>query len=740
MLRSGAPRASATAAYTTSMRDRCWERVVSAKPKVSTHTKERLEDVYGKNVFSYEPMRRYLSVADFGKLIAAQQAGTSLSPELADAVATGMVEWAHANGVTHYAHWFQPMTGLTAEKHDSFLQFNKQGKPLMTFSGSKLIKGEPDGSSFPSGGLRSTFEARGYTVWDPSSPAFIQEGVNGSVMCIPTAFCSWSGHALDQKTPLLRSVDAISAESTKLLHMLGDKSVRRVIPGVGIEQEFFLIDRAFYMARPDLVHCGRTLLGADAYKEQDQTFHYFGSVPQRIAACLQDAEWRLWKLGVPVVTRHNEVAPGQYELAPIFEQANVATDHNMLQMEVMRGVAREHGLACLFHEKPFAGVNGSGKHNNWSLDTDTGMNLLAPGDSPRENQRFLLFLAATIRAIHLHGDLLRFSVASYANDFRLGGHEAPTSIMSVFVGELDPIITSIMKGASLDARGKSSVATGVASLPDLAKDNSDRNRTSPFAFTGNRFEFRAVGSSQSPSLPNVVLNTIVAESVRDLRVELEQEMKNGADKNAAINAVLKKTFTEHYDIIFNGDNYSDEWKVEAERRGLPNLKDCASSIGAFESEKSKKLFEEFAVFSRAEVEARTQILYADYAQNLETEAITTADLVQTRVLPAGLSHQRSFANSFAAVDALTKVDKVQEEELSRYTSLVSRAMSANRDLEGALEGYNHEADPAEQAKYARDSVLPAMNAVRDASDTLESRTADDLWPLPKYSEMAHNRD
>jgi glutamine synthetase len=661
--------------------------------------------------------------------------GAPLDSSIADVVATTMREWAMEHGATHYTHWFQPMTGLTAEKHDSFLVPTEGGGAIAEFSGSELVRGEPDASSFPSGGIRTTFEARGYTAWDPTSPAFILDNPNGTTLCIPTAFCSWTGEALDKKTPLLRSMEALSKQALRILRLFGSEATR-VYSTAGPEQEYFLIDKHFYFARPDLINAGRTLFGAKPPKGQELEDHYFGAIPERVLACMLETETELYKLGVPVKTRHNEVSPAQYELAVTFESANVATDHNMLVMETMKRVGDRYGLQLLLHEKPFAGVNGSGKHLNWSMAEDTGANLLKPGDTPHDNAQFLLFLLAVIRAVARHGDILRVSVANAHNDHRLGANEAPPAIISVFLGDmLQDIIEQIEKGGARSAKTGGELKIGVSVLPTLPRDPGDRNRTSPFAFTGNKFEFRALGSSQSVAGSIVALNTIVAESLDDLATHLEQAVSAGRDLNAEIQLLLQNAVKESKHVIFNGDNYSEAWHAEAERRGLPNRRTTVDSLPDLISPKSVKLFSKYGVFSERELHSRYEIFVEAYRKTINIESQLTIHIAKRMILPAALRYQSEVAHSIANLKATgATVPKIQSAHLSELVSLIDELQSSTDRLEAALEEHP-DGDSLAHAKHARDVIIPAMNSVRVAGDNLEGIVADDLWPLPTYQEM-----
>ncbi len=696
---------------------------------------EHVKEIFGANVFSEAIQRERLPKPVFKALQKTIKLGAPLDPEIADAVAAAMKDWAIEHGATHFTHLFYPMTGLTAEKHDSFLTPTGDGKALVEFSGKELIRGEPDASSFPSGGIRATFEARGYTAWDPTSPAFIFEAPNGSTLVIPTAFVSWTGEALDKKTPLLRSMEALSTQALRILRLFGNETARKVFTTVGSEQEYFLIDKRFFYARPDLINAGRTLFGAPPPKGQELEDQYFGSIPERVLACMADVEAQLFKLGVPVKTRHNEVAPSQYEIAPIFEDSNLATDHQMLCMEIMKRTAEKYGLACLLHEKPFAGINGSGKHNNWSMSTDTGENLLEPGDTPHDNAQFLVFCVAVIRAVAKYPELLRVSVASAANDHRLGANEAPPAIMSVFLGEqLRDVIEQLEKGAAKTTKQGGYMEVGVSVLPKLPRHAGDRNRTSPFAFTGNKFEFRAVGGSQSIAGPNTVLNTIVAESLDFIATQLEKAVQGGKDLNKAIQEVLPGIIKESKKVLFDGDNYTEEWHQEAEKRGLPNLKNSVDALPVILRKDSVELFAKYRVYSERELQSRFNILCEGYVKTVNVEARLTGLMAKTMILPAAVRYQGEVAQAVAATKAAGVDNSAQAELLRSLATAVTTFQKAVSDLDVAL-GHHADGQPYDHAKYERDKVIPAMNAVRAAADKLELMIADDLWPLPTYREM-----
>jgi glutamine synthetase len=678
---------------------------------------------HGENVFSQAVQRHRLPKETYKRLQLVLEKGEALDPSLADAVALGMKEWALEKGATHYTHVFQPLTGLTAEKHDSFFGPAGDGEALADFSGKELIQGEPDASSFPTGGVRATFEARGYTAWDPTSPAFILENPNGALLCIPTAFASWTGEALDAKIPLLRSMDALSRAAIRALRLLGDEQASRVFTTVGPEQEYFLIDEQYYFERPDLISTGRTLFGAKPAKGHELDDHYFGSIPERVLAFMMDSELELAKLGVPVKTRHNEVAPAQYEIAPIFENSNVGSDHQQLTMQVMQRVARKYGLVCLLHEKPFAGVNGSGKHNNWSMGTDSGHNLLEPGDTPADNLNFLFFCAAVIQAVDKHQGLLRASVANIGQDHRLGANEAPPAIISIFLGaELEKVFQAIVSGEGDPHTPAAVLGLGTPVLPPLPMHGGDRNRTSPFAFTGNKFEFRALGSSMSLAFPNTVLNTIVAEAIDDLADKLEAQVKGGTDLDEALTAVVKEAYGDHQRVIFAGDNYTDEWHAEAESRGLKNLRTTPDALPEVLSEPTVAAFEKYEVLSHRELESRYEVWLEQYIITANIEAETAANIAKTMLLPAALRH-------VALVDAAG-----MDELAAEARSLAASFVEAIGELEAA-NSYPDGVEGLELAEYARDSQLAALARVREVGDELEKIVADDLWPLPKYSEI-----
>lgn len=693
-------------------------------------------EIFGENVFNDTVMKERLPKSVYKKLKQTIEDGSELDPSIADVVAHAMKDWAVDNGATHYTHWFQPMTGVTAEKHDSFISSpDAYGKVLMDLSGKELIKGEADGSSFPSGGLRATFEARGYTTWDCTSPAFLKKDATGVTLCIPTAFCSYGGEALDKKTPLLRSMEAIDRQAVRIFHLFGHKEVKRVIPSVGAEQEYFLVDREKYLQRKDLIYTGRTLFGAMPPKGQEMDDHYYGVIRERIGAFMKEINEELWKLGVTAKTQHNEVAPAQHELAPIYEKSNLAVDHNQLVMETMKKVASRRGLACLLHEKPFQGVNGSGKHNNWSLSSDTGINMLDPGVTPHENIQFLLVLACIMKAVDRHADLLRQSAAVPGNDYRLGAQEAPPAIISIFVGEqLEDVIDQLCStGSATHSKTGGVLKTGVTTLPDFDKDATDRNRTSPFAFTGNKFEFRMVGSSDSVSAANVVLNTIVAEAFKEAADELEK----AEDFSMAVHDLIKNLFSEHKKIIFNGNGYTDEWVKEAERRGLPNLKCMVDSIPSLVTEKAFKLFGDFGVYTRSELEARAEIEYEAYAKSVNIEAKTMIDMAGKQIIPSVIKYTTVLAQSIIAVkNACPEADaSVQTELLTEISALLADMKQALAELKTKLETSGTISNMEKRAHYYYDEVIPTMNRLRDPADRLEMIVDKEYWPFPSYGDM-----
>ena len=698
---------------------------------MSSTTKINVPDIFASMVFNDDVMRERLPKDVYKSLRKTIDNGKDLDITVANAVANAMKDWAIEKGATHYTHWFQPMTGITAEKHDSFISPTADGRIIMEFSGKELIKGEPDASSFPSGGLRATFEARGYTAWDPTSYAFIKD----HSLYIPTAFCSYGGEVLDKKTPLLRSMEALSAQAVRILRLFGDSTTKRVITTVGPEQEYFLVDKKLYDERPDLIYTGRTLFGARAPKGQELEDHYFGAIKPRIAAFMQELDEELWKLGVLAKTKHNEVAPAQHELAPIFSTTNVATDHNQLTMETMKNVALRHGLVCLLHEKPFAGVNGSGKHNNWSLSTDTGKNLFEPGKLPQENAQFLLFLAAVIKGVDEYQDLLRISVASAGNDHRLGANEAPPAIISIFLGdELTAILHAIETGTVYGGTLRVNMEIGVNVLPSFTKDTTDRNRTSPFAFTGNKFEFRSLGSQLNIACPNIMLNTIIADELEQFADELEGK----EDFNGALNALIKRVIKEHKRIIFNGDGYADAWKVEAAKRGLTNLPTTVDALPHYTDEKNVKLFTKHKIYTEVEMQSRQDIILETYAKTINIEALTASDMVKRDILPAVSSYVAELASGVATKKAISD-DIPCEAELDiikRLSGLQDCAYKKLAALDNAIIGVKEVGeDPIEVATYYKDSVITAMTELRAVVDEMETLVSSDYWPYPSYGDL-----
>jgi len=693
----------------------------------TAHASEVASKVFASDVLTTDMLRQRLSKPVFKSLMATIEKGATLDPAIADIVALAMKNWALEKGATHYTHWFHPLTGSTAEKHDSFFNPTSEGSAVASFSGKELIQAEPDASSFPSGGIRATFEARGYTAWDPTSPAFIMRHSNGATLCIPTAFVSWTGEALDTKTPLLRSIEALSKASLKALSLFGVKDAHKVSSTLGAEQEYFLIDEEFYYRRPDLVLTGRTLFGAKPPRGQELEDHYFGSIPDRVLSFMTAVEHQLYALGIPVKTRHNEVAPGQYEIAPIFENSNIAADHQQLIMQTLRNTARKYGLVALLHEKPFAGINGSGKHCNWSIGTDTGINLLEPGDTPHDNLQFLFFCTAVIRAVDLHQDLLRISVAGPSNDHRLGANEAPPAILSIFLGDqLTDVFQRIASGKGGSDKKSGVLQLGTPVLPHLPRHAGDRNRTSPFAFTGNKFEFRAVGSSQSISMPITVLNLIVAESVDALMDGVEARMKKKMAFEAAVIEVIKETYARHKRIIFNGDNYSEAWHKEAAKRKLLNLRTALDAIERFNHKQNVDLFSKYGVLDKRELEARQEIMYDIYFKSVNIEGETTEWIAQTQILPGVLDY-------LADLPAVAKFKAVTRtmQQVGKAADALSDALEDLKKQNIALGGDSVH----EKAHHMRDHVLPAMLEVRKAADTLERIVADKHWPLPSYREM-----
>ena len=693
---------------------------------------EKIPDIYGSLVFNDRIMRDKLPGDVYKALRKTIKKGTHLELDVANAVAIAMKEWAVENGATHFTHWFQPMTGYTAEKHDSFISPTDDGQVIMEFSGKELVKGEPDASSFPSGGIRATFEARGYTAWDPSSPAFIKDGT----LYIPTAFCSYTGEALDKKTPLLRSMDALSKEATKVLNLLGNTEVESVTTTVGPEQEYFLIDKDDFAKRRDLIFTGRTLIGAPSPKGQEMDDHYFGTLRPRVAAYMHDLDMELWKLGIPAKTKHNEVAPAQHELAPVFDTTNVAVDRNQLTMEIMKKIARKHNFVCLLHEKPFAGINGSGKHNNWSMTTNTGANLLDPGKTPAENTQFLVFLAAVIKAVDEYADMMRLSVASAGNDHRLGANEAPPAIISIFLGdELTAVIDSIKKDTFFKRDENTVMEMGAAVIPHFTRDNTDRNRTSPFAFTGNKFEFRSLGSSASVATPNIVLNTAVADALSDFYEVLKDVPEDGLQ--TAIHDLLKETFTKHERVIFNGNGYTDEWVQEAERRGLYNLKSTPDVLPRFIDERNIKLFTKHGIFTETEIRSRYEILLENYCKTIHIEACTLKEMIYHDFSPAVIKFMESLSKSILDKKAISSMistsaeEKMLEKISSQYEALFVAVQKLDEDIKAA-ESMD---DGLELAQFYHDPVFKSMEKVRSIADSIEVFVPDEFLPYPTYSKI-----
>jgi glutamine synthetase len=721
----------------SSIRQEAIRSIASTKHKLNyvDFRKVHIKDLFGVNVFNEVAQQARLPKSVYKAMQKTIKQGAPLDPAIADAVAIAMKDWAIEHGATHYTHLFQPMTGITAEKHDSFIAPNGLGGALADFSGKELIKGEPDASSFPSGGLRATFEARGYTAWDPTSPAYIMEHPNGSTLVIPTAFLSWTGEALDKKTPLLRSMEALSIQALRILKLFGNIAASHVFTTVGAEQEYFLIDKTLYLLRPDLLNCGRTVFGAKPPKGQEMEDQYFAAIPERVLAFMADSEAELFKLGVPVKTRHNEVAPSQYEIAPIFENSNLATDHQNLVMHIMRQTADKYGLACLLHEKPFAGINGSGKHNNWSMSTDTGENLLDPGHTPHENAQFLVFCCAVIRAVNKYADVLRMSIASAHNDHRLGANEAPPAIISIFLGDqLNDIVEQIEKGGAKSSKQGGLFETGVSVLPKLPKEAGDRNRTSPFAFTGNKFEFRAVGGSANIAGPNTILNAIVAESLDFIASNIEHAVKGGKSLVAAIQDLLPGIIRENKRVIFNGDNYTEEWHREAEKRGLPNFKNTVECLPVINKKETIELLTKYKVYTEKELTSRYNILAENYVKTVTIEGNMAAFIAKTQILPAALRFQKEVGESVAAAKSAGAASPAGIELLSTVVSTIGDFIRAVAGLEKALD-HHAAGDAFAHSRHVRDGVLPAMSEIRKIADKLETILPDDLWPLPTYREM-----
>ncbi|HVW80496.1 MAG TPA: glutamine synthetase III [Mycobacteriales bacterium] len=702
-------------------------------PPVTFSLEDEPGGVFGENVFSTSVMQKVLPKAVYKSVIATIEKAQPLDPTVADSVAVAMKDWAMSKGATHYAHVFYPLTGLTAEKHDSFLEPNGDGTALAEFSGKTLTQGEPDASSFPNGGIRSTFEARGYTGWDVTSPAYILENPNGNTLCIPTVFVSMTGEALDHKTPLLRSQQAMAKQAERVLKIFGHENPDAVVSFAGPEQEYFLVDRHFLLARPDLLNSGRTLFGAKPPKGQEFDDHYFGAIPDRVLACMFDAERELFKLGIPAKTRHNEVAPGQFEIAPVFERSNIASDHQQLLMTTMKKVANRHGMECLFHEKPFAGINGSGKHVNFSIGNASQGNLLLPGDTPHDNAQFLVFCAAVIRGVHKYGGLLRAAIASAANDHRLGANEAPPAIISIFLGDqLADIFDQVAKGGATSSKEKGTLQIGVDTLPVLPTDPGDRNRTSPFAFTGNRFEFRAAGSSQTIAGPMTMINTILAEALDYIATSLEASIASGTEFNTAVQKLLEEIITNHGNVVFNGNGYSEDWQVEAAARGLLNLRTTPDALPELIKPESIELFSKYGVFTEREAHSRYEIGLEQYVLSVGVEARTVLEMGTTTILPAATRYQTELATNVAALKAADVA--ADASALNEVTELIGSLRSALGALSAGLAHEGHD-DLLAEAIYYRDTLLPAMLEVRSAVDALEAVVADDLWPLPTYQEM-----
>ncbi len=696
--------------------------------------KLNVEAIFGQNLFTLSKMKERLPKNVYKEVVKVMDQGGELSMDTANVVAKAMKDWAVEHGATHFTHWFQPLTGITAEKHDAFVTHpDESGKMLTEFSGKELIKGEPDASSFPSGGLRATFEARGYTAWDITSPAFLKESACGTILCIPTAFCSYTGEALDKKTPLLRSMEALSEQALRIVRLFGNTEATKVVASVGPEQEYFLVDENLYMKRTDLMFAGRTLFGAPAPKGQEMEDHYFGVIRERVGAYMKDLNEELWKLGVTAKTQHNEVAPAQHELAPIYETANIAVDHNQIVMETMKRVAIEHGMRCLLHEKPYAGVNGSGKHDNWSITTDNGVNLLDPGETPNENIQFLLVLACIMKAVDTHADLLRQSASDVGNDHRLGANEAPPAIISIFLGEqLEDVVNQLIEtGFATTVTEGGRLLTGVKTLPDFQKDATDRNRTSPFAFTGNKFEFRMVGSADSIASPNTTLNAIVAEAFCEAADRLEKE----EDKEIAIHDLIKEYMTKHQRIIFNGNGYADEWVEEAKRRGLPNIKSMIEAADTLTTDKAVRLFEKFGIFTKVELESREEIIYETYAKTINIEALTMIDMAGKQIIPAVVKYTRMLADTVNAVKA-AGVDASMQTELLRSVGEKLVSMQASyMELKKVEEQASSMENAKEQAFFYKDTVKKVMEELRVPADELEMIVDKEMWPIPTYGEL-----
>ncbi len=693
-----------------------------------------VEEIFAKNLFTLTKMRQRLTKSAYKEVVRVMNEGGELSMDVANVVAKAMKDWAVENGATHYTHWFQPLTGITAEKHDAFVTHpDETGNMLTEFSGKELIKGEPDASSFPSGGLRATFEARGYTAWDITSPAFLKESGCGKILCIPTAFCSYTGEALDKKTPLLRSMEALSEQALRIVRLFGNTEATKVTASVGPEQEYFLVDKDLYMQRTDLMFAGRTLFGAPAPKGQEMEDHYFGVIRERVGEYMKDLNEELWKLGVTAKTQHNEVAPAQHELAPIYETANIAVDHNQLVMETMKRVAIRHGMRCLLHEKPYAGVNGSGKHDNWSITTDNGVNLLDPGDTPNENVQFLLVLACIMKAVDTHADLLRQSASDVGNDHRLGANEAPPAIISIFLGEqLEDVVNQLIEtGEATSVKEGGKLLTGVKTLPDFQKDATDRNRTSPFAFTGNKFEFRMVGSADSIASPNTTLNAIVAEAF----CEAADRLEKAENLELAIHDLIKEYMTAHRRIVFNGNGYAEEWVEEAERRGLPNIKSMIEAANTLTTDKAVKLFEKFHIFTKVELESREEIIYETYAKTINIEALAMIDMAGKQIIPAVIKYSKSLADTVNAVKAAGADASTQTELLQEVSGHLAAMQAALKKLEKVEKEASAMEDVKEQAFFYKDCVKVVMEELRAPADKLEMIVDKEMWPIPTYGEL-----
>jgi glutamine synthetase len=693
---------------------------------------ESIPKLFGSNVFNDIVMRERLPKDVYKSLKKSLEKNETLDPSIANVIANAMKDWAIEKGATHYCHWFQPMTGATAEKHDSFISPTSQGTTIMEFSGKELYQGEPDASSFPSGGLRATFEARGYTAWDCTSPVFIKEDGDNITLYIPCAFCSYVGHALDKKTPLLRSMDALNTQAVRVLKVLGNTSSKRVTATLGPEQEYFLIDKSFYNKRLDLILAGRTLFGAPSPRGQEMEDHYFGALHERIASFMHELNLELWKLGVSAKTQHNEVSPAQYELAPVFATVNVATDHNHLVMETLRKVALRHNFVCLLHEKPFTGVNGSGKHNNWSMVTDDGVNLLDPGNTPHENMVFLVILCAIIKAVDKYSRILRASVANTGNDHRLGANEAPPAIVSIFLGDqLTDIFEQLATGKAKSSKKGGDLKLGVSTLPPLPKDNTDRNRTSPFAFTGNKFEFRMVGSSQSTAGPMFTLNTIVT----DVLCEIADELEKAEDVNAKAQSILKQIAIDHKKIIYNGDNYTEEWVQEAEKRGLPNIRSTVASLETIMDKENVALFKKYGILTKEELHARADILFHTYSTSINIEALTMLSMAKRQILPVCIKYSSILAEAAGKIDSVGIDAASQKELLEKFCSLITILKDNIAKLEQEVSEGKKISDTIKKARFSRDNIVAAMNALRKTADELETITDAELWPLPTYAEM-----